>query len=47
VIQRKISLGVQSANGAILRSHLLTATTTLRQQGRDDWEFLEQALDRP
>jgi transposase len=23
-------------------SRLLTATTTLRQQGRDVWEFLEQ-----
>ena len=43
VIQRKISLGVQSASGAICRSRLLTVTTTLRQQGRDVWEFLEQA----
>jgi transposase len=43
VIQRKISHGVQSANGAICRSRLLTVTTTLRQQGRDIWEFLEQA----
>ena len=25
------------------RSRLLTVTTTLRQQGRDVWEFLEQA----
>ncbi len=42
VIQRKISHGVQSASGAVCRSRLLTATTTLRQQGRDVWEFLEQ-----
>jgi len=43
VIQRKISLGVQSSSGAICRSRLLTVTTTLRQQGRDTWQFLEQA----
>ena len=43
VIQRKISHGVQSASGAVCRSRLLTITTTLRQQGRDVWEFLEQA----
>ncbi|MGL6135376.1 MAG: IS66 family transposase [Prochlorococcaceae cyanobacterium] len=43
VIQRKISLGVQSASGAICRSRLLTVTTTLRHQGRDTWQFLEQA----
>ncbi|MFZ0409769.1 MAG: IS66 family transposase [Cyanobium sp.] len=43
VIQRKISLGVQSASGAICRSRLLTVTTTLRQQGRDIWQILEQA----
>jgi transposase len=43
VIQRKISLGVQSRQGAICRSQLLTITTTLRQQGRDVWQFLEQA----
>jgi transposase len=43
VIQRKISYGVQSAQGAICRSRLLTVTTTLRQQGRDVWSFLEQA----
>jgi transposase len=42
VIQRKISHGVQSASGAICRSRLLTVTSTLRQQGRDVWEFLEQ-----
>jgi hypothetical protein len=42
-MQRKISLGVQSARDAICRSRLLTLTTTLRQQGRDVWEFLEQA----
>lgn len=43
VIQRKISHGVQSRQGAICRSRLLTVTTSLRQQGRDVWEFLEQA----
>jgi hypothetical protein len=43
VIQRKISHGVQSTNGAICRSRLLTVSTTLRQQGRDVWQFLEQA----
>ncbi len=43
VIQRKISHGVQSRQGAICRSRLLTVTTTLRQQGRDAWQFLEQA----
>ena len=32
VIRRKISLGVQSASGAICRSRLLTVTTSLRQQ---------------
>ena len=42
VIQRKISHGVQSA-GAICRSRLPTVTITLRQQGRDIWQFLEQA----
>jgi transposase len=43
VVQRKISHSVQSRQGAICRSHLLTVTTTLRQQGRDVWQFLEQA----
>jgi transposase len=43
VIQRKVSQGVQSRQGAICRSRLLTVTTTLRQQGRDVWQFLEQA----
>ncbi|WP_416223706.1 IS66 family transposase [Synechococcus sp. CBW1107] len=43
VNQRKNSLDVQSANGAVCRSRLLTATTTLRQQGRDIWQVLEQA----
>jgi transposase len=43
VIQRKISLGVQSSSGAVCRSRLLTVSTTLRQQGRDTWQFLEQA----
>ena len=31
------------SQGAICRSRLLTVTTTLRQQGRDVWQFLEQA----
>ena len=43
VIQRKISHGVQSRQGAICRSRLLTVTTSLRQQGRDVWRFLAQA----
>jgi hypothetical protein len=43
VIQRKISHGVQSRQGAICRDRLLTVTTTLRQQSRDIWDFLEQA----
>jgi transposase len=43
VIQRKISHGLQSAKGAIGRSRLLRVTTTLRKQGRDIWQFLEQA----
>ena len=43
VIQRKISHGVQSRQGAICRSRLLTVTTTLRKQGRDVWQFMEQA----
>jgi hypothetical protein len=43
VIQRKISHGVQFRQGAICRSRLLTVTTTLQQQGRDTWDFLEQA----
>jgi transposase len=43
VIQRKISHGVQSRQGAICRSRLLNVTTSLRQQGRDVWQFLEQA----
>ena len=43
VIQRKISHGVQSSKGALCRSRLLTVTATLRQQGRDVWDFLEQA----
>ena len=43
VIQRKISHGGQSPKGAICRSRLLTVTTSLRQQGRDIWQFLEQA----
>jgi transposase len=42
VIQRKISHGVQSASDDVCRSRLLTVTTTLRQQGRDIWDFLEQ-----
>jgi transposase len=46
VIQRKISR-VQSRQGAICRSRLLTVTTTVRQQGRDVWEFLEQAWIAP
>ena len=43
VIQGTISHGVQSRQGAICRSRLLSVTTTLRQQGREIWPFLEQA----
>ena len=43
LIQRKISHGVQSHQGAICRSRLLTVTTTLRQQGRDVREFMKRA----
>jgi hypothetical protein len=49
VIQRKIrnwpgnSRGVQSRQGTICRSSLLTDTTITRQQARDIWDFLEQA----
>ena len=43
VIHRKISHGVQSAQGALCRGPLLTVVTSLRQQGRDIWPFLEQA----
>lgn len=43
MIQGKISHGVQSRQGAICRSRLLTVTTTVRQQGRNVWAFLEQA----
>jgi hypothetical protein len=42
MIQRKISHAVQSASGAIFRSRLRAVTTTLRQQGRDVGQFLEQ-----
>lgn len=43
VIQRTISHGALSRQGVICRSRLLTVTTTLRQQDRDDWRFLEPA----
>ena len=43
MIHRKISHGVQLRQGAICSSRLLTGTTTLHQQGRDIWQFLEQA----
>ena len=42
VIQRKISHGIPSRQRGICRSRLLTVTTTLRQQGRDVWHFLER-----
>jgi len=41
--QRNIGDAVESNQGAICRSRLLTVTTTLRQQGRYLWFFLEQA----
>lgn len=37
VIHRKISHGVQSTQGALSRSRLLTVVTSLRQQGNDIW----------
>ena len=40
LIRRKLSNSVQSLQGEICRS-LLTVTTTLRQQGRDNWQLLE------
>ncbi len=43
VIQRRISHGVQSKTGALCCTSLLTVCNSLRQQGRDVWEFLEQA----
>jgi hypothetical protein len=43
VNQRIISHGVQSRQDGICRSRLLTVSTTLIQQGRDVWQFLEQA----
>jgi len=43
VIQRKISHGVQSAARAQGRAQLLTVVVSLRQQGRDVLNFLEQA----
>jgi transposase len=43
VIQRKISHSVQSASSAVCCNRLLTVTTSLRQQGRNVWQFLEQA----
>jgi transposase len=42
-ICQELPIGVQSRQGEICRSRLLTVTTTLRQQGRDVWQFLEQA----
>jgi len=42
-IGRATGIGVQAASGASCRSRLITATTTsLRQAGRDAWNFLEQ-----
>jgi transposase len=43
VIERKISHGDLSSNGAMCISRLLTVTTTLRLLVRDIWQFLEQA----
>ena len=39
----QFSMSVDTASGAICRSRLLTVTTSLRQQERDIWQFLEQA----
>ena len=43
MILRKISHDVQSVSVAVCRSRLHPVTTTLRQQGRDVWKFLERA----
>lgn len=37
-----INLGRQSTGGAVSRSQMLTVTTRLRRQDRQDWPFLEQ-----
>jgi transposase len=43
VIHRKLSYGVQSANGGRCLTRLLTVTTSLKQQGRDVLGFLVAA----
>jgi hypothetical protein len=43
VIHRKLSYGVQSQQGGLCQSRLLTVTTSLKQQGRDVLEFLVEA----
>ena len=45
VIHRKLSYGVQSRQGGLCHSRLLTVTTTLKQQGRDVLEFLVEAWE--
>ena len=45
VIHRKLSYGVQSQQGGLCHSRLLTVTTTLRQQGRDVLQFLVDAWE--
>jgi hypothetical protein len=43
VIQHKISHFDQSRQGAICLSRFLTDTASIQKQGRDIWDFLEQA----
>jgi hypothetical protein len=43
VIQRKISHALQAKTGAVCRIPLLTVCTSTRHEGRDLWDFLEQA----
>lgn len=43
LIHRKVSYGVQSRQGAIYRSRLLTVITSLRQEVRAVWQILEEA----
>ena len=45
VIHRKLSLGVKSQRAGLCHSHLLTVTTTLKQQSRDVLECLMKAWE--
>jgi transposase len=45
VILRKLSYGTQSEAGSRYVERVLTAVTTLKQQGRDVLGFLKEALE--